>query len=896
MILYENTVGNFIKAMKNRNLINFIAEEYYARASRHISPLTKSTWKYTLEVLRQLVELSSMNCDCGIRIDYVMLEQNNRFEIIFTGQKNGKTYIHILELLSWESIRETDQLDIVAYDDNQEIDKRCVHPSYQSISYKKYLQTIDATYDICSYVYLFECNKNPQTVKIINSYKELTEEAPVYFAEEENIVAKRFEQFCDCTNGTTILNMFHERDQLSSEGVDAFLTNVLSEQEKGMLTEDQKMVMASVIKKCDDNSSSFIVVDGNAGTGKTMLAISCMIELGKRGKKVAYISTTKVQCAMLKDKLKERTNDVYDVEVVPRFVINQKKNFERYDAIFIDEAQMLISKTVVGEHVAANLNCIMKSANVIIALKSSLQTIYGVPSSQDDLVKLANAYNKVFEFHNLGKNMRYSGKGSGINWLAHQLQIADTGNYEDWDSDSFEIALVEDPRELFDKIKEKSSEGNPSRVLVRYRKKSDLSVDPVTGEEVYSLPEYGIDIPVCTTSNQKLSRWYSDESLVDYAAGPYAIQGLEFNYVGVIIGKDISYDEESGKINVSKLFQQKDSNVDQTQMIKIAYYVLLTRGMKGVFIFIEDPKLREYIANRLNYSSRRFSWIKELASKYSDEMECALINKEHTTNSYSYVLRIYEAINDFIKEIKVFSEEQLDSESFKTITDKCSNLLLRLQDEPMNMKEIQERYKKIIVSNMGEEAWGKLSELGQKCLISAELTYHDMKDYNQLYDFSAVCVQVSKTVEYELTKRFYSLYVSYLERIYDESQNTREFLEKVPDSLKKKKRNQKRLITENEVTLGTIPYIVGMDQDGEITDQDVYEEFNRYASSELIVPSIDIDDTLKKHMEYIVRIKDDYRNKAAHKTSMDVVSARECLDYVIEVQRTLGQMLDDYMV
>lgn len=52
--------------------------------------------------------------------------------------------------------------------------------------------------------------------------------------------------------------------------------------------------------------------------------------------------------------------------------------------------------------------------------------------------------------------------------------------------------------------------------------------------------------------------------------------------------------------------------------------------------------------------------------------------------------------------------------------------------------------------------------------------------------------------------------------------------------------------------------------------------------------------TLSKHIRYVFRIKDDYRNKAAHKNSMDVVSAKECLDYVIEVQRVLGQMLEDY--
>ena len=48
-------------------------------------------------------------------------------------------------------------------------------------------------------------------------------------------------------------------------------------------------------------------------------------------------------------------------------------------------------------------------------------------------------------------------------------------------------------------------------------------------------------------------------------------------------------------------------------------------------------------------------------------------------------------------------------------------------------------------------------------------------------------------------------------------------------------------------------------------------------------------------MKIIQKIKDDYRNKAAHKESMDVVAAKACLDYIIEVQRKLGIMLDAYI-
>lgn len=99
---------------------------------------------------------------------------------------------------------------------------------------------------------------------------------------------------------------------------------------------------------------------------------------------------------------------------------------------------------------------------------------------------------------------------------------------------------------------------------------------------------------------------------------------------------------------------------------------------------------------------------------------------------------------------------------------------------------------------------------------------------------------------------------------------------------------------EKDVTLGTIQYIVGLDNMGVVFNNDGYVSFEEYAKNELLKSDLDVQSTLAKHIGYILKIKDDYRNKAAHKSTMDVISAKQCLDYVIDVQRALAEMLDDY--
>ena len=890
MILYENTIDNFSAAMKNRKLISFIEDEYYTRTSRKVSPLVKGIWKYTLEVLKQLIESSEINPECGIRIDYVVLDTNNRFEVIIAGKNNTESVIHIIEMLSWENVRDTEVLDLVSYDSSDSTNKKCVHPSFQSVSYKKYFSKSLSGPDIFSCVYLFECSRNADSVRIIDNYKSLTQEAPIYFAEDSDLLSNKLSVFKTCTGGKEVLNEFHNRDQLSSNGIDAFLTRFISNKELTALSEEQRLIIASVIKKSDERSDSLFVVDGAPGTGKTMLAVSCMAELVNRNKKVIYLTSTMVQCELLQQELKKKTSYNYDIKVVPRFLREQRQLFQEYDVIILDEAQRITSVTNHNPGSSRALKTIMGSGVVIVFIQNNLQIIDGQIISEEDLSFLCSIYNKTLYQFNLNRNMRYAGRGSGIHWLSHQFQIADTGNYDDWDADSFEICIADTPQELVQNINTKKENGKTGRILVRYRMLSELDCDKNSGQLFYSIPEYDFRIPVYTASSRG---WTIDYQRMNYAMGPVLAQGLEYDYVGVIIGNELGYDREAEKVIINS--SDLSDNSEAIRLIKTAYYVLLSRGKNGVYLFIQDPLLKEVITERLEYASRRFSWIKELAGKYQSGYERNLIDKQKQWSSYSYAISAYEAVNEFMANLKKFSKEQLDGDQYKAVFDQCSELLLKLQSDPMNQTEIREKYQRIIIRNIGESAWDKLSDIGKKCLISAELTYHDMKDYNQLYDFSSVCVQVSKAVEFELTKRFYSLYVAYLEAIHERTTHPDAFYDRVPNVIKKRERGRVRLLKEQEVTLGTIPFIVGLNMEGRVTDPDAYTSFERYALTYLLQSGLDIKGTLSKHVRYIVRIKNDYRNKAAHKNPMDVVTAKACLNYVIEVEKALGHMLDDYI-
>jgi DUF2075 family protein len=105
--------------------------------------------------------------------------------------------------------------------------------------------------------------------------------------------------------------------------------------------------------------------------------------------------------------------------------------------------------------------------------------------------------------------------------------------------------------------------------------------------------------------------WAIDENSFDQIGCIHTCQGLEFDYVGVVIGKDLRY--EHGEVitdykgrskddhSLFGLGKLKDKSIAD-RIIRDTYKVLLTRGQKGCFVYCEDKDLREYLKEILKSS------------------------------------------------------------------------------------------------------------------------------------------------------------------------------------------------------------------------------------------------------------------------------------------------------
>lgn len=239
---------------------------------------------------------------------------------------------------------------------------------------------------------------------------------------------------------------------------------------------------------------------------------------------------------------------------------------------------------------------------------------------------------------------------------------------------------------------------------------------------------------------------------------------------------------------------------------------------------------------------------------------------------------------EYDKTQDAFIQEKLESDFQNNV----SELLVKITSNMLTVVN-RDKYEKMIVESLGEDVWkNKLSERSRTYLISAMMTYDSMnklEDKSSL-DYSGVCLQITKVLDEEMTARFYTQYKSFLFKNY--------LFDKWPEAMKS--RYGYDPISANDFTLGTISPLFGIDVRGNIVDQASFGMVKSFAREVLYKPElkeIDIQRGLFSIVACTEKTRKDYRNPAAHRESMPYISAKECIDYLVEQTKMLKVILQN---
>ena len=245
--------------------------------------------------------------------------------------------------------------------------------------------------------------------------------------------------------------------------------------------------------------------------------------------------------------------------------------------------------------------------------------------SVDEILKWAQEEGSEVTRMELLSQFRCNGSDGYLAWLDDVLEIRETANY-DLEGIDFDIRLCDSPNEMRALIEEKNQIAGHSRILAGYCWEWDKKQQNNTDYHDIRIGDFEMSWNLASGEPFAVS----DTSIHEVGC-IHTSQGLEFDYVGVIVGDDIRY--ENGHVitdftkraktdqslkGIKKLYKEDPelANKRADEIIRNTYRTLLTRGMKGCYIYCADPGMKAYLRQRLSAYEER---VRNLKRRLPDE-------------------------------------------------------------------------------------------------------------------------------------------------------------------------------------------------------------------------------------------------------------------------------------
>lgn len=239
-----------------------------------------------------------------------------------------------------------------------------------------------------------------------------------------------------------------------------------------------------------------------------------------------------------------------------------------------------------------------------------------------------------------------------------------------------------------------------------------------------------------------------------------------------------------------------------------------------------------------------------------------------------------------------------DAEAQEKILEAFSDkLTARLLDSSLlRSHDLCERAQEILQERFGKD-WGRLRPQSRRFLITARALYAQMEAVPDQMDYSGVCILMLKALETELHQRFFCDYSAFIETHHPFATQSAQW----PSVLRYRDRQgQWHKMPETHFTLGSVPYFCNTRVPEHISDA-VNEQDRRcllaYAEQKLFRKDLSeakIWDALTRIGKDVERVTKRYRNRAAHINAIRHQEARECMDFLIDVQQVMVWMMHEF--
>ncbi|WP_436882365.1 DUF2075 domain-containing protein [Staphylococcus gallinarum] len=391
------------------------------------------------------------------------------------------------------------------------------------------------------------------------------------------------------------------------------------------LTQEQINAKEEILDKIKESIISkeegqLIIVEGEAGSGKTVLMSTLLYEIGKynldldRDLDIHLLVNHNEHVSIynqIVNKLGISTKSKNIVSKPTSFINSHSSDpDEKVDVVIVDEAHLLLTQGKQSYQGKNHLSDLLERAKVVVIVFDLKQVLTTEQIWELDKLNYYFDISKSKDNHITLKNqMRINSDDVTINWIRNLVDNQKITNIP-YDNKGYEIKIFDTPNELQKAINDKSqnTDSGISRMLATFDWQYNKNKSPENEDywrvriDDWSMPwNYQLKV----SRKQKELPWVEQNQSIDEIGSTYTIQGLDLNVAGVIIGPSVKYrngrvifDEKSSankKATRRRTLEDGSKRYFSEMLLKNELNVLLTRGVNGLYIYAVDDQLREVL-------------------------------------------------------------------------------------------------------------------------------------------------------------------------------------------------------------------------------------------------------------------------------------------------------------
>lgn len=401
-------------------------------------------------------------------------------------------------------------------------------------------------------------------------------------------------------------------------------------------------ILEGLFSDIEHGSSSTVVVQGNPGTGKTVVAIYLLKLIedirSHRGDEGAdedslfsdfftpghaeLLSTYRIGIVVPQQSLRDSLKRVFTLTpglsremVLTPFEVGQSA--EKFDLLLVDEAHRLgqranqasgpLNKKFADINLAlfgtdnpdiTQLDWIQHQCTHTILMLDIGQSVRPADLSPDTTQRLLDEARQQHRFYPLRSQMRIAAEQDYVGYIRSVLGNEAPAVPSVFDG--YDLRFFDDLAQMRAAIQARDSESQLARLVAGYAWPWKSKAD----KDAYDISIDNVQLRWNSTQRD----WINSQGSSEEVGSIHTVQGYDLNYAAVIIGHDLQFDPTSKQIFFSRenYYDKKGrennpkrgivySDEDLLRYVQNIYTVLLTRGIRGTYVYVCNPELRHYL-------------------------------------------------------------------------------------------------------------------------------------------------------------------------------------------------------------------------------------------------------------------------------------------------------------